>query len=198
MLGLPSTTEVGRRLPKEAFYQHLKLDFKTHRSFVEEVEAITVANSIKPATLGFADGERVHEIMVLRLDLKGNSEPTGAIETIAATNPHKLVFRCEPSGQTYVVRRGLQSSDAIETLTLVGQVLDEAWDSICAQVAFGDTDGSDVDGRLARARRRAALEAEIADLDARCRKAKQINRKNELFAELKRKQRELEGLESGR
>ena len=26
MLGLPSTTEVGRRLPKEAFYRNLKLD----------------------------------------------------------------------------------------------------------------------------------------------------------------------------
>ena len=97
-----------------------------------------------------------------------------------------------------MVRRGLQASDSIDALTLTGESLDEAWDSICAQVAFGDTDGRDIDGRLALAKRRAALEAEIADLDVRCRKAKQINRRNELFAELKRKQRELEGLEIGR
>lgn len=197
MLGLPSTTEVNRRLPKEAFYRHLKLDAKTKRSFVDNIEAITVANSLKPATLGFADGERVHEIMVVAIALKGETQPTGVIEAIAAANPHKLVFRCEPSGRTYVVRRGLQSSDTIETLALVGRILDEAWDSICAQVAFGDTDGRDIDGRLALAKRRAALEAEIADLDVRCRKAKQINRRNELFAELRRKQAELKNLAEG-
>ena len=198
MLGLPSTTEVGRRLPKEAFYRHLTLDAKIRRSFVDDIGAITVANSIKTATLGLADGEAVHEIMVVRLDLKGDAEPTGAIGAIAAANPHRLVFRCEPNGRTYVVRRGLQASDSIDALTLTGESLDEAWDSICAQVAFGDTDGRDIDGRLVRAKCRAALEAEISDLDARCRKARQINRRNELFAELKRKQQELEKLREER
>ena len=97
-----------------------------------------------------------------------------------------------------MVRRGLQASDSIDALTLAGESLDEAWDSICAQVAFGDTDGRDIDGRLVRATCRAALKAEISDLDARCRKARQINRRNELFAELKRKQQELEKLREER
>lgn len=54
---------------------------------MDDIGAITVANSIKTATLGLADGEAVHEIMVVRLDLKGDAEPTGAIGAIAAANP---------------------------------------------------------------------------------------------------------------
>lgn len=198
MLGLPSTTEVNRRLPKEGFYRHLKLDARTRRAFVDDIQAIVVANSIKPATLGFADGRDVHEIMVVVLQLKSGHQPVGAIGAIASANPHKLVFRTEPDGMTYVMRRGLQSSEGLDSLTLVDKDLDEVWDSICSQVIFGEVDGTDIDGRITSAGRKVALEAEITDLDAKCRKARQINRKNELFAELRRKQSELEGLDIGR
>lgn len=198
MLGLPSTTEVDRRLPKEAFYKHLRLDARTRRSFVDDIDSIVVTNSIKPSTSGFADGSDVHEILVLAILLKSDRQPNGAIEAIASANPHRIVFLTEPGGTTYVMRRGLQSSRGIRNLVLSGETLDDVWDSISSQVAFGDADGRDVDRRLDVARRIAALEAEISDLDAKCRKVRQINRKNELFAELKRKKGELKELESGR
>lgn len=197
MLGLPSTTQVGRRLPKEAFYRNLKLDAKTRDEFVHLIESITIANSIKPTTANIDDGTTVHEIMVLDVRLKGDAQPTRAIEAIAAVNPHKLVFRTEPTGTTYVMRKGLRSRDGLSTLVLHGKTLDVAWDSICAQVIFGDVDGSDIVGRIELAAKRAALEAEVAKLDAACRKARQINRRNELFAQLKAKQRELRQLEAG-
>ncbi len=196
MLGLPSTTEVGRRLPKEAFYRNLKLDARTHDEFVRLIKRITIANSIKPSTANVADGEAVHEIMVLEILLKGDEQPTRAIEAIATGNPHRLVFRTEPGGTTYLLRRGLHSADGLDALTLVGRALDATWDSICAQIIFDDEDGTDVDGRIERARRIAALEDEIAKLDAACHKAQQINRKNELFARLKAKKSELKLLES--
>ena len=194
MLGLPSTTEVGRRLPKEAFYRNLKLDARTRDEFVHLIERITIANSIKASTANVDDGTTVHEIMVLDIELKGEAPPTRAIEAIAGANPHKLVFRTTPKDTTYVLRKGLHESGDVEALTLAGKTLDEAWDSICGQVIFGDADGSDIDARIERARRRAELETEIAKLDAACRKARQINRKNELFAQLKAKKRELEAL----
>lgn len=195
MLGLPSTTEVGRRLPKEAFYRNLKLDAKTRDEFVHLIESIIIANSIKPSTANVDDGATVHEIMVLDVRLKGDEQPKRAIEAIARANPHKLVFCTEPGGVTYVLRTGeLLSGDPV-SLSLVGTTLDVAWESICAQVIFGDTGGTDVDARIDRARRRASLEAEIAKLDAACRKARQINRKNELFSQLRTKQRELRALE---
>ena len=198
MLGLPSTTEVGRRLPKEAFYRNLKLDARTRDEFVHLIESITIANSIKPSTANIDDGEHVHEIMVLDVRLKGETQPLRAIEAIASANPHKLVFRTEPTGTTYLLRKGLRNSDGLDQLTLSGKTLDAAWDSICAQVIFGDAEGADIDGRIELAAKKASLEVEIAKLDAACRKAKQINRRNELFAQLKVKQRELNALVGGK
>ena len=196
MLGLPSTTEVGRRLPKEAFYRNLRLDAKTRDEFVHLIERITIANSIKPTTANLADGERVHEIMLLSLELKGDEQPVRAIEAIARANSHMLVFHTDPGGTVYVLRGGLHASNAVDRLVLAGKTLDAVWDSICAQVVFGDTDSVDIDARIERARQKADLEADIKMLDAACRAAKQINRKNELFAQIKEKKCELEGLRS--
>lgn len=196
MLGLPSTTEVGRRLPKEAFYRNLRLDAKTRDEFVHLIERITIANSIKPTTANLADGERVHEIMLLSLELKGDEQPVRAIEAIARANFHMLVFHTDPGGTVYVLRGGLHASNAVDRLVLAGKTLDAVWDSICAQVVFGDTDSVDIDARIERARQRADLEGEIKKLDSACRAAKQINRKNELFAQIKEKKRKLEGLRS--
>lgn len=195
MLGLPSTTEVGRRLPKEAFYRNLRLDAKTRDEFVHLIEGITVTSSIKPTTANLADGECVHEIMLLSLELKGDEQPVRAIEAIARANFHMLAFYTEPGGTVYVLRGGLHASNAVDRLVLAGKTLDAVWDSICAQVIFGDVDGKDVDGRIERAKQRANLEAEIKKLDSACRAAKQINRKNELFYQLKEKQRELDALD---
>lgn len=194
MLGLPSTTEVGRRLPKEAFYRNLKLDARTRDEFVHLIESITIANSIKPSTTNIGDGTAVHEIMVLDIRLKCDIQPTRAIEAIASANPHRLVFHTEPAGTTYVLRKGLRSNNAIGKLILAGRSLDIAWDSICAQVIFGDVNGTGIDKRIELATKKASLKAEIAKLDAACRKAKQINKRNELFAQLKAKQRELNAL----
>lgn len=192
MLGLPSTTEVGYRLPKGAFYRNLKLDARTRDEFVHLIESITIANSIKPSTANLDDGEAVHEIMVLDIRLKGETQPTRAIEAIATANPHRLAFHTEPGGVTYVLRKGLRSQGGLDKLTLCGKTLDAAWDSICAQVTSGDDDGTDIDGRIELAAKKAALEAEVAKLDAACRKARQINRKNQLFAQLKARRRELQ------
>lgn len=194
MLGLPSTTEVERRLPKEAFYRNLALDTKTREEFVRLIEKITVTNSVKPTTTALTDGERVHEIMLLDLELKGDEQPARAIEAIARANSHMLLFHTDPGDMVYVLRSGLHASNTVDSIVLTGQTLDAAWDSICAQVIFGDVDGTDVDGRIERAKQRVNLEAEIEKLDAACRTAKQINRKNELFYQLKEKQRELEAL----
>lgn len=192
MLELPSTTEVERRLPKEAFYRNLKLDTKTREEFVRLIDTITIANSIKPSTVNINDGKTVHEIMLLDIHLKGDVQPTRAIEAIARSNSHMLVFHVESENTIYVLRNGLHASNDVAKLVLIGKTLEAAWDSICSQVIFGDTDGTDIDKRIEQAKQKASLEAEIEKLDAACRATKQINRKNELFYQLKQKQRELD------
>ena len=198
MLGLPSTTHVGRRVPKEAFYKNLKLDGRTRDEFVHVIERIEIAHSIKPSTVNIADGGRVHEILVLSFVLKSSVLPLRALDAIAGANQHKLIFLLEPEGVACVVRKGVHKRQLLEGLNLVGRSLDEVWDSVCAHIIFGDADGSNIDARIDSMRRRAALEEEITTLEARARKAKQINRKNELFTQLTQKKRELDLLGKGK
>lgn len=75
MLGLPSTTEVGRRIPKEAFYGRLKVSAALRQSFIGDVERFVIANSIKTSTTGIPDGERVHEVLVVEVALKAATSP---------------------------------------------------------------------------------------------------------------------------
>lgn len=194
MLGLPSTTEIGKRLSKEALYRNLTLDKKTKDEFVHLIEKIAFENTVKPTKVNIADGRRVHEILLLRIDLKGAKVPERAIGAIAKANSNELVFRIEPLGVTCVVHEGLWSSDSLEELRIVGPDMDAAWASMLSQIAFGTDDPSNIGARLAGLKRRTRLKAEIVALNEKCRKTNQINRRNELFARLKEKENELDAL----
>ena len=78
-----------------------------------------------------------------------------------------------------------------------GADLDEAWDSILAQLALGEEDGKDIAERIERAEKVKALEREVEGLDKKCRRERQVSRRNELFAQLRKKRRELEALRKG-
>ena len=78
-----------------------------------------------------------------------------------------------------------------------GADLDEAWDSILAQLALGEEDGTHVSERIERAEAVKTLEREIDALDKKCRRERQVSRRNELFAQLRKKRRELEALRKG-
>lgn len=196
MLGLPATTEVGRRLPKEAFYRHMDVDAATRRDLTGGVASITVANSIKPATTNIADGKAVHEILVLRIDPKGERVPERAVRLVSNATPNKAVIVDGGSGDIAICEEGrlLETRD-IKRLALNGFDLDMVWDSMLAQVALGEFDGHDVWARIDRREKIDGLRAEVFALDSKARRERQIVRKNELFAQMKKKQAELRRLE---
>lgn len=196
MLGLPATTEVGRRLPKEAFCRHMDVDAATRRDLTGGVASIIVANSIKPATTNIADGKAVHEILVLRIDPKGERVPERAVRLVSNATPNKAVIVDGGSGDIAICEEGrlLETRD-IERLALNGFDLDMVWDSVLAQVALGEFDGHDVWARIDRREKIDGLRAEVSALDTKARKERQIVRKNELFAQMKKKQAELRRLE---
>lgn len=201
MLGLPSTTEVGRRLPKEAFYRNLKLTPKQKDAFVHGVERIEIMNSIKESTIHIPAGEKVEEIMVVGIELRDEGAAETVVDEIAKANKHRLVFLCrEPKGRESLavraqgVKFGPWTQPGQLTLAIKGSTLDAVWDAIVSQVAFGDTGktGMSVEARIALADRIAALEKLVRELDTKCRKAKQIGKKNELFAQMRKAEAELE------
>ena len=193
MLGLPSTTEVGKRIPKEAFYSRLKISAALRQSFIDDVDRFTVANSIKTATTGIPDGEHVHEVLVVEVALKSRRIPQDVLVCVASANPHKLLFACTHGSEVClaVMLKQLIVGEwrAAENLVLdvSAESIDKVWDSIASQVPYGDT-GSEkatVEERFAMDARLKALREELANIETRGRKERQFARKNALFNQAK-------------
>ena len=199
MLGLPSTTEVNRRLPKEAFYSHLKVDRRTRGEFVDGIERIVLANTVKPGTANVADGDRVHEIMVFLIELRTAGIPERALEAIDSANPSPKVFVCRHGEEstTTLFRRGFREFPGEPAMSISLDTLDGVWDDYVSERIFGERTEGDLDTRIARAERIAAMKEEVEKLDQKCRKCRQINKRNALFAELKAKRAELARFEKG-
>lgn len=196
MLGLPSTTEVGRRIPKEAFYKNMRLDIATKRDFVEGVESIVVANSVKPSTANVADGRNVHEVLVVAVAPKGGAVPERVVRTIFDASGAQIVLVATDSGSVYVRDRGRDLwAEPLERLDIAGVDMDAVWDSMLAQVVLREKDGRDVRVRIDRLLKIESLRTEAEKLDARARRERQVSRKNEAYALLRRVRAELEELE---
>ena len=203
MLGLPSTTDVGRRIPKEAFYNHLKVNAALRQSFIDDVKRFTVANSIKTATTGIPDGADVHEVLVVEVALKSRKVPEEVLSCVARANPHKLLFACTYEDVVCLaampgklVVGEWRNAEGL-TLSLNAANMDKAWDSLASQVAFGDTgaEGTTVEERFAKAAKLKALREERDKVEARCRKERQFTRKNELFRQMRALERQIEEME---
>lgn len=198
MLGLPSTTEVEQILPKSGFYKNLDIDARTKDLFVSTVRSIVIRNVIRPDTCNLVDGKRVHEMFVIELEPKKGEVPEAVVRTIMRANQSRMVVVDGGTGATWAKGpSGLFRADDVGSLSLRGADLDGAWDSILAQLALGEEDGEDVAKRIERAEAVKTLEREIDALDKKCRRERQVSRRNELFAHLRKKRRELEALRKG-
>lgn len=199
MLGLPSTTEIGKRFPKEAFYRHLKLDAKAKEEFVSGIERITLANSVKPNTANVEDGMRVHEIMVFEVQMKNATIPKRALALIDGANANAIIFICEHEDHRHTVlfRCGYHSCDAAIELHLDSGNLDVIWNAYVSQLIFGNATEGDLDERIRTSQRKDELEHEVERLRKTCMKTKQIGKRNDLFGQMKNKQDELDALRKG-
>ena len=138
----------------------------------------------------------MHEILVLRIDPKGERVPERAVRLVSNATPNKAVIVDGGSGDIAICEEGrLLEAQDVGRLALNGFDLDMVWDSMLAQVALGEFDGHDVWARINRREKMDGLRAEASALNAKARKERQIARKNELFAQMKRKQAELRRLE---
>lgn len=198
MLSLPSTTEVEQVLPKSGFYKNMDIDARTKDLFVSTVRSIVIRNVIRPDTCNLAEGKRVHEVFVIEAEPKAAEVPEAVVRTIMRANQSRMVVVDAGTGAAWARGpSGLLCADGVGSLSLRGADLDEAWDSILAQLALGVEDGTDVDERIKRSEAVKTLEREIDALDNKCRRERQMSRRNELFAQLRKKRRELAALRKG-
>lgn len=173
----------------------MDLDARTREQFVSGVGRIVVRNVVRPDTANLAEGRRVHEMLFVEVEPKGDGVPEAVAQTILRANPNPMVVTDASTGRVWAKAKGrVVHSDGLEAIRLVGPTMDEAWDSVLAQVAFREEDGADVQARLERREAVEALEREVEVLDRKCRRERQIARRNELYSQLRARQAELTAL----
>ena len=204
MLGLPSSTEVNRRVAKEKFYVNAAMTTQVRDRIKYQIESIIWRNKLADSTMGVAAGETAKEIQVFEVALRQRELDKRVLPAIAKAIPYKLVFLLsfggdaqvwmEASGTFYntdwVLRTGL-------TLQFAGLNLDAMYDDLVRQIASGRLD---VARNIAEAvdidKQRQKLECGIVALEKKILCEKQFNRQVELNGELKRLRATLEALGS--
>ena len=212
MLNLPASAAFNRRIPKQKFYEELPLTPALRRVFVGQINAIWWRSKIAPATANLAPGRTVTELEVFELQLAQPSLDEGVLRAIDKRIPYPILYlltcdgRCQawigyqPAGQAgaqvYYHTAWQPQEDLM--LELRGLDTDAAYENFVRQIAGGALNApatEPLQQSIARDQRRRALEKQIAVLQNKIRREKQLNRQVELNGELKRVKKELVKLE---
>ena len=214
MLGLPRSTEYGKRIPKQKFYDNISISQDLKRVFAEQIAAIFWSNKISPDTLNVAAGYTVDEIEVFTVKLNQISLDTRVLQQIDKQIPYHIVFvlKYKDRLQAWIGYKeaAASGSNAFKVsryyhtdwmpedelhLSIDGLNMDAVYESLVRQIA-GDkllTDsGESLKESVERDEKKKQLEKQIAALENKMKKEKQLNRQMEMNAELKRLRKERE------
>lgn len=209
MLNFPKTTEFGRRIPKQKFYEHLDVTPELRRMFVDQVKLITWQNKLSAQTMNIAPGQTVAEIEVFRLRLQGQEIDPGVLRLMDKQIPYHILFLLErDSGesQLWISYKEASQTDSnafqlrqayhtdwmpLDSLTLELHALDMdgLYENIVRQIA-GDAIAAPAEESLKEAveqtQKKEKLQRQIEQLKAKMKKEKQLGKQMELRREVKR------------
>lgn len=216
MIGLPKTTEFNKRIPKQKFYENMNVSPVLKQIFVEQIKIIYWKNKIATSTTNLAAGTNVTEIEVFEIRLNNPILDDVILRQIDEGIPYHILFLLEYQGkyQAWIgykeVAVGKKTSkingyyhtkwlaeDELP-LKLEGLNIDVVYENFVRQIA-GDklkavATGESLKESVVRNEKKQALQKQIATLQAKIRKEKQLNKQMQMNAELKKLKKELEVL----
>lgn len=210
MLGLPTTTEYNKRIPKQKFYENLSVTPALKRVFVEQIQNVIWANKIAPATISVSEGKEVAEIEVFRICLNTGTLDESALRQMDKQIPYHILFVLEYNDK-YQVWIGYKEVSGGDNAFKVNKYYHTEWlaeqdlqikidgldmDSIYANLVRqigGIENGNESLGKqIADKEYRERLEKEIEKLEKLARAEKQPKKKFDLVQQIKELKMKLE------
>lgn len=210
----PASTEFGRKIPKQKFYENLNISAVLKRVFTEQINGIFWRNKIAASTVNIAAGKTVTEIEVFEIKLNVPEVSEALLRQIDKEIPYHILFLAEyegkyqawigfkeQSGDTFKVD-GYYHTDWLNEdelpLKTDGLDLDFVYENFVRQIA-GERLGKalpeeELKLSIEREKKCRDLEKKISALQSKIRKEKQFNRQVEMNGELKKLKKELEEL----
>ena len=214
MLELPRSTEFNKRIPKQKFYENLQITPTLKKSFVDQIKVIHWKNKIAATTVNLAPGEQVTELEVFSVRLTEGLLDEAVLRQIDREIPYHILFLLEYEGKvqawigykeasgsgnaTFKVNRYYHTEwmpPQDLPLRMEGLTIDAVYENFVRQIAGDALEGGQSETlkeSVDRSEKRAQLEKQIAALQGKVRKEKQLNMQMKLNAELKALKKELE------
>ena len=216
MLGFPVSTEFNKRIPKQKFYENLDVSPTLRRVFVDQIRIVYWRNKLAASTLNIAAGEVVSEVEVFEVRLNETKLDEAVLKQIDKEIPYHILFilTCDGKAQAWIGYKEAAASgssafkvnryyhtdwmpeDELQ-FHIDGLNMDAVYESLVRQIA-GDKlqadSGESLKESVERDEKKKQLEKQIATLESKMRKEKQLNRRMEMNAELKRLKIELEAI----
>ncbi len=211
MLNLPKNTFFGKRIPKQKFYENLKVNTELKRVFIEQIEQITWQYKIASTTVNLPEGKMVKEIEVLLLKLNQKYLDKEVLMLMDKEIPYHLLCVLEYAGeiQIWVAYKEEAKNTAFQPsayyhtewlkpeslkLTLEGLDLDKVYENFIRQIANERLDANTIELKEAiqEDARKQKLIKQIASLEKKIEREKQFNRQVELNKQLKQLKQDLE------
>ena len=104
MLGFPASTEFGKRIPKQKFYENLDVSPALRRVFVDQIRLVYWRNKLAASTLNIAAGEAVTEIEVFEVRLNDPQLDEAVLKQIDKEIPYHILFilTCDGKAQAWI------------------------------------------------------------------------------------------------
>ena len=209
MIGLPKTTEFNKRIPKQKFYENMDISPVLKKVFVEQVKIIYWRNKIAASTTNLAAGNDVTELEVFEVRLSSPVLDDSLLRQIDKEIPYHILFLLEYDGKYQALigykeaaasgNKALKVNGYYHTewliedelpLKLDGLSVDAVYENFVRQIA-GDklkteTAGESLKESVERDEQKQALQKQIATLQAKIRKEKQLNKQMQMNTELKK------------
>jgi len=213
MLNFPKTTEFNKRIPKQKFYNKLKVSSTLAQQFVKEIETIYWKNKLSAETLNVGADTAVKEIEIIEINLKEQNISKNIIEIIDREIPYHIVFVLKYKGLAQIYISFKEDSKNREnkfkvnsyfktewsnyeelSLEIIGLTLDKIYENFIIQVA-GDRlqveDGKDIKEAVLKAKEKELLESLTISLENKIKNEKQYNFQVKLAGELRKVKKQL-------
>lgn len=208
MVGLPQSTEFNKRIPKQKFYEHITVSPALKKSFVDQIRMIYWRNKVAATTVNLAPGTIVDEVEVFEIKLNSASLDEAVLRQIDREISYHIIFLLEYEGKLQAWTAYKEKTPTANAVFKVGKYyhtewmteaelpiridglnLDAVYENFVRQIA-GDAlkaDSSEsLKASVERDEKKKQLEKQIAVLENKMRREKQLNRQMEMNAELKK------------
>lgn len=217
MLGFPASTEFGKRIPKQKFYEKIDISPALKRVFVEQIKLVYWRNKLAAATLNIPAGQTVSEIEVIEIKLTQPQIDEAVLRQIDKEIPYHILFvlSCgekvqawtgckevsESSKAAFKVNRFYHTEWMPEnelTIKIDGLNLDAVWENFIIQVGGVELEhGNSLEEQIAQDERKEKLMKEIEKLEKQARNEKQPRKKFELAQKVKALKKQSEDENNG-